>query len=219
MCKNYDMHKKLKQHGSVLVLVCSPVIYILSNVSFPFLSTMGYTTSFLGSFEFSRPLTAEEQTYLSWFCATRRMKWDVAKLQAEFGGKHGNPFSPTPYGTEGAYFAFDNNQECYYHPAVLNANEPPAGQPGLWCGWTCNEEKLYWSGCEKFYNYTEWLQYIIDHFLAPWGVAIDGVVQWEGEDPTDLGVISVRHNHINVHYEECGSEECGSEECSSDTEN
>lgn len=168
---------------------------------------MGYTTSFRGAFEFSRPLTAEEQAYLAAFCATRHMKYDVAKLQAEFGGKHGNPFAPATYGAEGAYFIPQDLATCYDHSSLLNVNEPPTGQPGLWCGWTCSEDRLYWGGCETFYNYVEWLHYIIDHFLAPWGVAIDGAVQWEGEDATDLGVISVRHNHINVHYEECGSEE------------
>ncbi len=169
---------------------------------------MGYTTDFYGSFEFSRPLIAEEQAYLSAFCASRRMKWDVAKLQAEFEGAHGNPFAKAgPYGEEGAYFVPQDMETCYSHPSVLDANEPPKGQPGLWCGWTCSEEKLYWSRCEKFYNYVEWLQYLIDHFFAPWGVALNGAVQWEGEDPTDLGVISVRHNRIHVHYEDAGSDE------------
>ncbi len=167
---------------------------------------MGYTTSFRGSFEFSRSLTKEEQTFLNTFSASRRMKWDVAKLQATFCGKHGNPFTPSdPYGPEGAFFTFDNDEECYNHPAVVNYNKPPTGQPGLWCLWTCNENTLYWSGGEKFYNYVEWLQYLIDTFFSPWGITLDGAVQWEGEDPTDLGVISVRHNRIQVHYEEMRS--------------
>lgn len=169
---------------------------------------MGYTTSFRGSFDFSRSLTDDEHAFLGPFCASRRMKWDVAKLQAEFKGEHGNPFTPEdPYGPEGAYFTFDNDQECFKHPAVVDSNEPPAGQPGLWCMWTFSDNTMYWNGGEKFYNYVEWLQYLIDHFFGPWGIKLNGAVQWEGEDPTDLGVISVRNNRVNVHYEDCSSDE------------
>ena len=117
---------------------------------------MGYTTSFRGSFEFSRELTEQEHAFLSAFYASRRMKWDVAKLQAEFGGKHGNPFTPEdPYGPEGAYFTFDNDESCFQHPAVLDCNAPPTGQPGLWCHWRPSMNSLSWDGGEKFYYYTE----------------------------------------------------------------
>lgn len=43
------------------------------------------------------------------------------------------------------------------------------GQPSLWCHW-----EVCWSGCcltfsgaEKFYGSTQWMTYLIDHFLKP----------------------------------------------------
>ena len=39
------------------------------------------------------------------------------------------------------------------------------------------------------YNYAEWLQYITDHFLKPWGFKLTGRVKWQGERATDRGVL------------------------------
>lgn len=168
---------------------------------------MGYTTKFLGSFYFSRSLTEQELTFLTAFCASRRVKWNTKLLQSQYCGAHGNPFTPSdPYGPEGDY--------CIINPtipmgvpdsAVADYNEPPVGQPSLWCSWcpSTNGNELSWNGAEKFNEYVEWLQYLIDHFFEPWGVDLNGAVQWEGEDYEDLGVISVRCNRIQIHYETC----------------
>ncbi len=39
-----------------------------------------------------------------------------------------------------------------------------------------------WNGAEKFYNYVEWLQYLIDKILAPRGYTLNGECQWFGEN-------------------------------------
>ena len=171
---------------------------------------MGYTTTFLGSFAFSRTLTDAEHAFLTSFTLNRRMRLNVDLLQEEFKGKHGNIFSPgNPYGEEGAYFV---KELPYGHPAIADHNEPPTGQPSLWCQWKAYPTSLEWDGGEKFYSYVEWLEYLIEHFFAPWGVQLNGAVQWEGEDPTDIGVISVRNNRVMVHYEEGEDDEDESEE-------
>ncbi len=51
---------------------------------------------------------------------------------------------------------------------------------------------------EKFYHYTEWLEYIIEHFLKPWGYVLNGSVEWRGEDDADLGVIYVHQNRVKA---------------------
>lgn len=164
---------------------------------------MGYTTNFCGSFVFSRDLTEQEIAFINAFANTRRMRRDVAKLQAEFEGKHGNPFTPeNPYGPEGAYFASEDNTTNYNHSSILDHNSPPREQPGIWCQWIVKNMQLCWNGSEEFDNYVEWLQYLLDHFFVPWGVKLNGAVQWEGDYSSDRGVISMRNNRIHVHYED-----------------
>lgn len=75
-------------------------------------------------------------------------------------------------------------------------------QPGLWCQWIADEngEFLKWDGSEKFYNYIEWLRYLIDHFFDEWGVKLNGEVEWIGEDSDqDRGKIVVKDNVIDIY--------------------
>jgi hypothetical protein len=51
---------------------------------------------------------------------------------------------------------------------------------------------------KKFYNYIKWIDYIIDHFLKVWGYALNGTVEWEGEDSNDTGKIVITDNKISV---------------------
>lgn len=77
-------------------------------------------------------------------------------------------------------------------------------QPGLWCQWVLVSDNpihpenvtLKWDGYEKFYHYTEWLQYLINHFFKPWGLTLNGEIEWEGEESGDLGKIIVTNNEI-----------------------
>ncbi len=163
---------------------------------------MVYATRFIGSFQLSRPLTQEESAFLIAFRNSRRMKYDVAKLQEAFGGAHGHPAFPThPYGSEGSFFTEtlpDN------HPAIVDYNEAPLRQPGLRCLWQpvtattigCPE------GWQQFAHFVEWLEYLVEYVFRPFGIQVNGAVQWTGEDPTDCGVLSVRNNQIHIHYED-----------------
>jgi hypothetical protein len=86
------------------------------------------------------------------------------------------------------------------HCSEENHNKPPLGQPGLWCQWTPSSDgtQLVWDGGEKFYNYIEWLEYLIDNVLTPKGYKLTGDVRWRGEDFDDIGVISVKDSKIGV---------------------
>ncbi len=73
--------------------------------------------------------------------------------------------------------------------------------PGIWCQWTINSNgKLSWDGGEKFYHYTEWLQYLIDEYFAPQGYELNGKVNYRGERLEDIGVIYIRENSIKQIY-------------------
>ena len=71
-------------------------------------------------------------------------------------------------------------------------------QPGLWCQWELDTTgtELKWDGGEKFYNYIEWLEYLIKHFFAPWGIKLNGKIRWNGEDSYDVGLITVKNNLV-----------------------
>ena len=189
---------------------------------------MGYTTDFQGQLSFDRVLTNEEVNYIKKFNDSRRMKRDVSKLYDIYKGEGGNPFLPKEqtYGNEGEYFVGGTGHGGQDRDdTIINYNESPGiviksndedfgtywsrrtkqiedglCQPGLWCQWTTNEEGtcLEWDGGEKFYNYVEWLKYLINHFFEKWGVKLNGEITWEGEESEDMGKIVVVDNVVTV---------------------
>jgi hypothetical protein len=108
---------------------------------------MGYTTEFSGRVEVIPPLDKEEIEFLTKFSRTRRM----ARRKG-------------PYFVDGAGFAGQSHEAD-----VTDYNEPPAGQPSLWCQWIPTEDGAFiqWDGGEKFYGSSDWMKYIIEHFLKP----------------------------------------------------
>ena len=73
-------------------------------------------------------------------------------------------------------------------------------KPGFWCQWVPTEDGwgLEWNGNEKFYNYVEWLEYLIEHFFKKWDVRLNGEIEWKGEESGDLGKIIVTDNVVEV---------------------
>jgi hypothetical protein len=73
------------------------------------------------------------------------------------------------------------------------------GFPGIWCQWVANHDGtgICWDGNEKFYNYTEWLAYVIENFLDKWGLTLNGEVTWQGEDAGDIGMLRVVNNDVS----------------------
>lgn len=78
--------------------------------------------------------------------------------------------------------------------------QPFPNMPGFWCQWTASDDGRYlmWDGGEKFYDYVEWLKYLIEHFIKPWGKTLNGEVEWYGEDREDIGKIVVKDNEVTV---------------------
>lgn len=160
---------------------------------------MGYTTDFKGSFELSRPLAPEHDAYLKQFSETRRMMRNeslVAQMPDPVREAVGLEVGP-----QGAYFVGapgfagqDRTED------IVDYNEPPRDQPGLWCQWVPNDEgtAIVWNEAEKFYNYVEWLEYLVKNFLSRWGYQLNGKVIWQGEETSDSGVIYVKNNQIKA---------------------
>lgn len=167
---------------------------------------MGYTTDFEGVLTLDKPLTEAQAEYLRKFNNTRRIKRDegiTQGLEDEVRMAAG-----LPVGDEGGFYVGSTapyGQDRYDAPGVLDSNQPPIGQPGLWCQWTIGEKNdtIEWDQGEKFYSYHEWLFYLIEHFLKPWGYVVNGSIDWEGEDSSDVGTIVVVDNVIaGMDYDE-----------------
>lgn len=168
---------------------------------------MGYSTDFTGSFTLDKPLTAEQSEYLKMFSGTRRMKRNTNDIK-KITGKALNSRClilianlGLGLGKDGEFFCGpldDFGQE--HDVSIVEYNNPPSTQPGLWCQWAPTEDNsgIEWNGAEKFYHYTEWLQYLISNFIKPWGLKLNGTVKWQGEDPSDVGKIVVRNNTIST---------------------
>ncbi len=157
---------------------------------------MGYDTKFRGAFTCSPPLKPEHSAYLKAFRTTRRMKRDPRKAE-ELPDPEREAVG-LPVGDEGGYFVGGSFIGKDDDPSVLDPNTPPDGQPGLWCQWTPgrNGDTIEWDRGEKFYDYCEWLEYLIAHFLNPWGYSLSGCVEWCGEEERDTGEILVIDNKV-----------------------
>lgn len=76
-----------------------------------------------------------------------------------------------------------------------------SGYPGYWCNWKATSStSIGWNDAEKFYNYDAWLVYIIEHFMKPNDIKLNGEVSWQGEDSEDFGLLIVEDNTVYVRY-------------------
>jgi hypothetical protein len=158
---------------------------------------MGYTTEFRGRFKLDRRLAPEHAAYLKAFSETRRMKRDPARAAALHDPIRES--AQLPIGIDGGYFVggtgFMGQGD---DPSVVDHNDEPRGQPCLWCKWGPTDDGMgiEWTQCEKFYYYADWLEYIVAHFLKPWGYVLNGAVTWRGESSSDRGTLRVKDNEI-----------------------
>jgi hypothetical protein len=160
---------------------------------------MGYTTDFEGDFELDQPLSAAHENYLRAFSNIRHMKRDNKKLKEMLDERR--KAVKLRLGKEGEFYV--GSADYGFHgqdkdPSILEYNYPPKTQPGLWCHWVPTEdaEGIEWDGGEKFYYYVEWLEYIVNNFLKPWGYTLNGSVRWRGEEFDDVGRIDVENNVV-----------------------
>jgi hypothetical protein len=160
---------------------------------------VGYHTHFEGLFRLDRPLAPEHKAYLEAFCHTRRMRRNAKKAS-----QLPDPVRESarlPIGPQGGYFVGGGGWKGQDEDnSILDYNRPPWGQPGLWCQWIPTEDgnAIHWDGGEKFYDYVEWIGYLIEHFLLPWGYRLSGEVLWEGEEFEDRGVIAIENNEVRT---------------------
>lgn len=146
---------------------------------------MGYTTDLYGKLKFNKQLTIDDKKFLEKLASTRRMARNVDEK----------------YGVEGEFYVDGSDLFGQGHEDnIIDYNRPPKTQPGLWLQWVPTDDGwfLEWDGNEKFYNYVEWLQYLIDKVLDPKGYKLNGEIEWQGEDRDDIGKIRVTDSKITI---------------------
>lgn len=150
---------------------------------------MGYTTYFTGQINVEPALNPQEIEFLKKFNETRRINRTKGPYFVDGSGSFGQGSDPD----------------------ITNFNQPPEGQPSLWCQWTPTEDgtAIVWDEGEKFYESPEWMAYLIEHFLAPnpkalselqflQGHMLNGTISAQGEEPSDMWLLHVRNNVVSV---------------------
>lgn len=58
-------------------------------------------------------------------------------------------------------------------------------------------DAIVWDGQEKFYDYVEWMQWLLG-WLTLKGIVANGALYWSGENITDHGEIIVENSTVRV---------------------
>jgi hypothetical protein len=155
---------------------------------------MGYSTYFSGGLELTPPANKELTSFVNEWKNTRRMARDVSKLTDKSKGLNGE------FGVEGEFYIGSGEYGQDSDDSVINYNKPPKTQPSLWCQWELSQDGtiLEWDEGEKFYEYIEWLEYMIDKFFEPSGIKLNGEIHWNGQESDDRGIIKVINNQVKI---------------------
>jgi len=177
---------------------------------------MGYTTEFKGlGFWTDRPLSEEHRAYIVKFADRRHMQVNPDLIKAGptrtaagmEAGKHGEFVLDDDTHANGTLSEDSGWVMKSTHPYLIDYNAPPHGVPGLWCQWTVDEDgHITWDGNEKFYHYDEWLSWLIENILRPWGYVLNGTLDYQGEDDDDFGRLIVVDNVVTNVFQWKGGE-------------
>jgi len=151
---------------------------------------------FGGALALDKELMEEQRQYLMAFSRTRRMKRD-----AELAKALPDPLREAVWldiGEEGGYYVGGSTDD----ESILKHSIPPIEQPSINCKWepSISGKSIVWAG-NKFFGYIEWLEYLIEHFIEPWGREINGMIEIKNEADDVLGYIKVIKNKVEVKYE------------------
>tara|TARA_R100001463_G_scaffold15141_7_gene39623 strand:- start:12571 stop:13122 length:552 start_codon:yes stop_codon:yes gene_type:complete len=130
---------------------------------------MGYTTNFTGLMALSRRLTQDELDEYN-------QVWlnDRHDTTGEYSGDYRGGLEKAP--------------SIYNKWEIIDDVEH--GITDIHC--------LAWNGGQKFYQYVNWLKFIVSDFLQPKGIYLKGKIRFSGEDVEDAGVITAHLQTIRV---------------------
>ena len=158
---------------------------------------MGYNTEFVGSINIDKKVDIETKQFLKGLSSTRRVSRNIYVLAERLAISAKECLEK--YGEYGKHYFDLESMGQNKTEDVLNYNHPPADQPGLWCDWCLGEDdqSIVWNQSEKFYEYIQWMKYIIKE-LEMRGYNLNGTIEWYGEEDDDKGCIEVVNNNVKT---------------------
>ena len=160
---------------------------------------MGYNTDFNGCFITTPPVPETLENFINAFANIRHVKRNIEKIRELDPDWQEHCFNGD-IGKEGSFYIPSQNKR---DETITDYNSPPEDAPGLWCQWVMTDNQtLEWDGNEKFYAYTEWLEYLISNFFQPSGILLNGSVKWSGDAMDDIGTILCHNNKVETVYGE-----------------
>lgn len=78
------------------------------------------------------------------------------------------------------------------------------GMPPSYCQWehfkdrATGESFLMWDGAEKFYDYVEWLDWLLKNVFLPNRLTLSGTLLWQGEELGDVGFITTIDGKVHA---------------------
>ena len=178
---------------------------------------MGYDTTFDGVLDINPHLNVHQVAYVQGFNKTRHMPRETRLIENVPDPLRTNV--GLPLGDFGMFYLGDTPRNgirgqnwdkadpnhdlgIIEHGSGILKLDPRKTLPDLWCQWTVNDAGSYleWDQGEKFYNYTEWLDWMIRQLFVRWRRTLNGTIAWRGESFDDIGKIIVVNNQITVKY-------------------
>lgn len=153
-----------------------------------------YKTKFYGEYKFSDNATPYLLTYLSKFFRTIHIERDVEKIkESYYNWKDYSYYGDLGY--EG---------ELYVNPEDKSYGNKNLLAVTRWCNFAIDKREdgnfLIWNGNKRFYHYEAWIQYIIDRFLQPHKIELNGVMLVVGMGSTDANYMVLYENRLIKYY-------------------
>jgi len=88
------------------------------------------------------------------------------------------------------------------HEALYDCDETAKldAMPDSYLQWVPSEDlqALVYDDNEKFYEYKDWLKWVLSHWIGRWGIVANGEILWSGEETDDNGILKVENNILVV---------------------
>ena len=150
-----------------------------------------------GLISLDRQLSEEHAAYLVAFTESRHMRRDPLGIVATYPDPIREK-AGLPLGVDAGYFVGGTTASEWNSPPP-DWLVPPAGQPENWCSVALSADSMGLEIAKQVSTkyVMEWLVYIIDHFLEPWGYIANGQMKWWGSSMGDTGIIVVNNNKVS----------------------
>lgn len=151
---------------------------------------MGYNTDFDGEIKINPALPKDIANYIRDFSRVKHIKRDPEVVPSLNDGK-------------GLSYCFNGNpgpDGCYYigKDESLGTGEEELDGLSLWCDFTVSQDgsEIMWNQSSRTIKALEWISFLINHFIAPFGHVCNGTIECCGDNFDDKWEICVENNEV-----------------------